>query len=163
MLGVGEEGTGRASPLAGAQGTAEPRAGTSRPLPSAPQPPIYQKAINSLPPTQVLRFLSLPTDCRAVIRVCLMRFSWRGYGLSMYLPIRQRLCHRLWCGRKFFSGCFHRDTSQRGTRASPGTAGLRDLLGSTREVALRHVNPIIFIFFFFSPPHSTKIKKPSIS
>lgn len=106
VLGVGELGTGHASPAAGARGAAEPHAGTSGPPPPAPQPPIYQKAINSLHPAQVLQFLSLPADCRAVIRVCLMRFSWQGYGLSPYLPIRQRLCHGLWCQHNFFLAVF---------------------------------------------------------
>lgn len=67
---------------------------------------IKKQLIASPTSAQVLRFLSLPADCRAVIRVCLMRFSWWGYSLSPYLPIRQRLCHSLWCQRKFFPAVF---------------------------------------------------------
>jgi len=64
---------------------------------------------------------------------------------------------------EIFAGCFRGDTSRIGTGTSPGTAGLRDLPGRTREVASHHINPIIFYFFFSHSPHSTKIKKPSIS
>lgn len=114
-------------------------------------PQFIKKQLIASPPAQVLWFLSLLSDCRAVIRVCLMRFSWRGYGLLPYLPIRQRLCHSSRWPRKFFwlfSPQYKLDRDWDIPQHSQAPA--RSL----------HIASTPSLFFF---PHSTKIKKQSIS
>lgn len=89
--------------------------------------PIYQKAINGTPPhtppAPILRFPSLPADCRAVIRGWLMRFSWQGRMLSPGLPVRQRpLCSATLHGSDVLRVLSTRAGGRRGvgTRWGPG-------------------------------------------
>lgn len=156
VFGVGESGTGRLSPAARAQG--QPSF-TQSPLDLRHQhlsPQFIKKQLIPAPPTpQVLRFLSLPADCRAVIRVWLMRFSWGGYGLSPYLPTRQRLCHRLWGRHKFFLAVFTAIQA----RLGPGHPPSRPGHGIYREAPERShriaSTPSFLSFFFPHPPLPT--------